>query len=143
MSIEEKTKYVIFRLNDEYYGIPINSVLSIERIGKATRIPNAPDYVNGVINLRGEIIPIISLKTKLGMGNGDIGENSRIVIAAEGEKVVGIIVDSSSEVLEIDNNNIDKPPVIDDNQYIEFVNGIGKVSERLIILLNLNRILQN
>lgn len=143
MSSNREMKYVIFRLNDEYYGIPINNVLSIERVGKATRMPNSPNYINGVINLRGEVIPIVSLTSKLGMKASDVGKNSRVIVVTENEIVVGLIVDSSSEVLEIDKENIDKPPTVEDNQYIEYISGIGKVSGRLIILLNLSKILEH
>lgn len=142
MSSDGENKYVIFKLNQEYYGVPINSVLSIEKIGQATRIPNAPNYINGAINLRGEVIPIVSLKTKLGMDQSDEGENSRIIVVTENEIVAGLVVDSSSEVLEIDKENIDKPPYTEGNQYIEYISGIGKASGKLIILLKLDKILE-
>lgn len=142
MSSDGETKYVIFKLNEEYYGIPIENVLSIEKVIETTRIPNAPDYINGVINLRGEVIPIVNLKTKLGMEEDNLSRNSRVIVVTENEIVVGLAVDSSSEVLEIDKENIDKPPTAEDNQYIEYINGIGKVSGRLIILLNLGKILE-
>jgi purine-binding chemotaxis protein CheW len=142
MSSDGENKYVIFKLNQEYYGISINSVLSIEKIGQTTRIPNAPNYINGVINLRGEVIPIVSLKTKLGMDQSDEGENSRIIVVTENEIVAGLVVDSSSEVLEIDKEKIDKPPYTEGNQYIEYISGIGKASGKLIILLKLDKILE-
>ncbi|MCF6464714.1 chemotaxis protein CheW [Clostridium sp. Cult2] len=143
MSSNGESKYVIFSLNEEYYGIPINNVLSIEKTGETTRIPNAPEYIDGVINLRGEVIPIIRLKSKLGMEGKAMGKNSRIIVVKEDEIVVGLIVDSSSEVLEIDKEDIDKPPTAEENKYIEYISGIGKASERLIILLNLSKILEN
>jgi purine-binding chemotaxis protein CheW len=142
MSTEIENKYVIFKLCKEYYGIPIDNVLSIEKTGQATRIPNAPNYVKGVINLRGEVVPVINLRKKLGMESDDSYKNSRIVVVSINEIVVGLMVDSSSEVLEIDKENIDKPPANGDNQFIEYISGIGKTSDRLIILLNLTKILE-
>ena len=142
MPSEMENKYVIFKLDKEYYGIPIANVLSIERIGVPTRISNAPKYVKGVINLRGEVIPIVDLRCKLGMEEIDLNSSGRIIVVSVNEIVVGLIVDSSSEVLEIDKENIDKPPTDSGNQYIEYINGIGKVSNRLIILLDLIKILE-
>ncbi|HSH36715.1 chemotaxis protein CheW [Schnuerera sp.] len=142
MSSDGETKYVIFKLNEEYYGIPITNVLSIEKVSETTRIPNAPKYIDGVINLRGEVIPILNLKSKLGMEGDDLTKNSRVIVVMENEIVAGLVVDSSSEVLEINKENIDKPPTSEDNQYVEYLSGIGKAADRLIILLNLNRILE-
>ena len=143
MSAEGENKYVIFKLNEEYYGIPISNVLSIEKVGETTRIPNAPNYINGVINLRGEVIPIISLKSKLGMKEDILSTTSRVIVITKNEIVAGLVADSSSEVLEIDKQNIDKPPNAEDNQYIDYISGIGKASDRLIILLNLDKILEH
>ena len=142
MSSEVENKYVIFKLDKEYYGIPIENVLSIERARETTRIPNAPDYIKGVINLRGEVIPVIDLRDKLGMKSEAFSENSRIIVVKINEIVVGLIVDSSSEVLEIDKENIDKSPINENNQFTEYISGIGKTLDRLIVLLNLVKILE-
>ena len=142
MSSEIENKYVIFKLGKEHYGISIDSVISIEKSGQTTRIPNAPDYVKGVINLRGEVIPVIDLRSKLGMKSDVMNKNTRIIIALDSEIVAGLIVDSSSEVLEIEKENIDKPPKNDNNGFIDYVSGIGKTSDRLVILLNLAKILE-
>ncbi len=142
MSSEIENKYVIFKLDKEYYGIPIGNVLSIEKTRETTRIPNAPEYIKGVINLRGEVIPIIDLRCKLGMEFRDLSKNSRIIVVKANEIVVGLIVDSSSEVLEIDKENIDKPPTNENNKFIEYISGIGKTLDRLIILLDLVKILE-
>jgi purine-binding chemotaxis protein CheW len=142
MSSEAENKYVISKLGEEYYGLPIYNVISIEKMGKTTRVPNAPDHVIGVTNLRGEVIPIINLRRKLGMKEQEVDKNSRTVIVAVDDIVAGLIVDSSSEVLEIHKENIDKPPTNENNKFIEYVSGIGKTSDRLIILLNLSKILE-
>ena len=142
MPSEAENKYVISKLGEEYYGLPIYNVISIEKMGKTTRVPNAPDHVTGVTNLRGEVIPVINLRRKLGMEEQEVDKNSRIVIVTVDDIVAGLIVDSSSEVLEIRKENIDKPPTSENNKFIEYVSGIGKTSDRLIILLNLSKILE-
>lgn len=142
MTSELEKKYIIFKLSEEYYGLSIKNVISIEKISQATRIPNAAEYVKGVINMRGEVIPIIDLKVKLSMEASPITDDSRIIIVSSNEIYVGLIVDSSSEVLEIDKENIDKPPVDENNPHIEYINGIGKTEDRLIVMLNLEKILE-
>jgi len=141
MASNIQDKYVTFKLGKEYYGLPIENVLSIEKPSKKTRIPNAPEYIIGLINLRGDVIPVIDLRTKLGMEKIDIDKNSRIIIVKENEITVGLMVDSSKEVLDISKEEIDKPPTNDDNPIIEYISGIGKKEERLIIILNLKKLL--
>lgn len=137
-----ENKYVISKLGSEYYGIPIENVLSIEKIIVSTRIPNTPDYITGAINLRGEVVPVIDLRSKLGMKLKEMDDDSRIIIVKVDDIVAGLIVDSSSEVLEIENDNIDMAPTTNNNKFIEYINGIGKTSDKLVILLNLSKILE-
>jgi purine-binding chemotaxis protein CheW len=141
MATEIENKYVIFKLDNEYYGLNIDNVQSIEKFQNYTRVPNAPDYIKGVVNLRGEVVPIMDLRIKLGLKPKDIDHNTRIVIVSYEEIVVGLIVDTSSEVLEINKDNIDKPPATGNNEFKEYINGIGKDKERLVILLDLERLL--
>ncbi|NMA85993.1 MAG: chemotaxis protein CheW [Tissierellia bacterium] len=142
MSLEMENKYVIFKLAEEYYGLSIDNVISIEKPSQSTRIPNAPDYIKGVINLRGEVIPVIDLRKKLKMKFKEVDRNSRIIIVSSDEIFAGLIVDTSSEVLEINKENIDKPPTNENDEYINYINGIGKTKDRLVILLDLTKILE-
>lgn len=135
-------KYVVFKLNNEYYGIPINKVISIEKMQESTRIPNGPNYVKGVINLRGEVITLIDLRLKLNMEPKEINNSSRIIIVSEEDIVAGLIVDSSSEVMEISSEDIDNPPISSENEYLSYIEGIGKIKERLVILLDLIKVLE-
>lgn len=135
-------KYVVFKLDKEYYGIPINKVISIEKMQDFTRIPNAPKYVKGVINLRGEVISLIDLRSKLNLKNKDIDNNSKIIVVSDIDIVAGLIVDSSSEVMQISKENIDNPPNASDNDYLNYIEGIGKIGDKLIILLDLSKILE-
>ncbi len=134
-------KYVIFKLIDEYYGLDIENVISVEKMQEFTRIPNAPSYVRGVINLRGEVIPVIDLREKLGLKLKSTDENTRIIIVSESEINLGIIVDSSSEVLEIQRSLIDKP-LASEEESNNYLKGIGKVDGRLIIIIDLEKLIE-
>ncbi|NLK43012.1 MAG: chemotaxis protein CheW [Tissierellia bacterium] len=142
MSSAIDNKYVIFTLDKEYYGIPIDNVISIEKMLKATRIPNGPKYLKGVINLRGEVIPLIDLRQKLNMSLKEIDKNSRIIVVTNEDIVAGLIVDSSSEVIEIHEEDIDEVPS-NENNNLSYIYGIGKTKDRLIILLELSKVLEN
>lgn len=141
MTSDIENKYVIFKLENEFYGINIENVRSIERIQNYTRVPNAPSYVRGVINLRGEVIPIIDLREKLGLTIKEVDNNSRIIIVSVNELIVGLIVDSSSEVLEINKEKVDRPPASEENEAEKYIKGIGKDEKRLIILIDLEKLL--
>ncbi|MCR2042748.1 chemotaxis protein CheW [Anaerosalibacter massiliensis] len=136
-----ENKYVLFKLDNEYFGLGINNVLSIEKFQDCTRVPNAPVYIVGVVNLRGEVIPVVDLRKKLNLEFKENDKDTRIIIVKSKEVVVGLVVDLSSEVLEIDNKNIDKPPATENKKMREYIKGIGKDNERLIILLDLDRLL--
>lgn len=142
MSSELENKYVIFKLDSEYYGINIESVIAIEKMENITRIPNGPDYVKGVINLRGEVVTLIDLKAKLNIGMNEDLKNSRIIVVSTEDVVAGLIVDTSSEVIEIEPQNIDNPPEDEENGTLIYTKGIGKVNGKLIILLDLIKILE-
>ena len=135
-------KYVIFKLDKEYYGIPINNVIYIERMQEITRVPNGPKFLKGVINLRGEVIPLIDLRQKLNMETKESDNNSRIIVVLEEEIMIGLIVDSSSEVIDIDKEDIDNPPTSSENDKLSYIFGIGKTLDRLVILLELSKVIE-
>lgn len=134
------TKYVIFKMNDEQYGIDIVNVKSIERIQSFTRIPNSPMYVKGVINLRGEVVPIIDLRLRFQLPYKELDSNSRIIIVFVNDMEIGLLVDSSSEVIEISSQDIDNPPAIKDSITEGFIKGIGKKDDKLIILIDIEKV---
>ena len=136
MTSNIQNKYVTFKLGKEYYGLSIENVLSIEKPSKTTRVPNVPAYIIGLINLRGDVIPVIDLRVKLGMEKKQVDNDSRIIIVKEKGITVGLMVDSSKEVVDINKEDIDKPPTSDDNTILDYVSGIGKKGERLIIILD-------
>lgn len=139
--IETINQYVIFKLEEEYYGIAINFVETIEKVLEITRLPNSPQYVKGVINLRGEVIPVIDLRERFGMNSNPLTEESRIIIVSSEEIIVGILVDSSSEVLTIENDNIDNTNGLINAFEDNYIKGIGKIEDRMVIILDIMKIL--
>lgn len=138
-------KFVVFKLENEEYGIDILRVKEIKEVLNITRVPKAAPFVKGVINLRGEVIPIVDLRKKFNLPKAENIEkkNSRIIFISMDEMNVGLMVDTSSEVLEINNEAIEEAPSAIGNIEQSYINGIGKVDQRLIILLDVAKILNN
>lgn len=143
MENKEQLKVVTFQLGKEEYGINILKVHEIKRLKEITitQVPRAPFFVEGVINLRGDVIPIIDLRSRFGVGEKRQDKETRIIVVNLDEKYIGLIVDRVSEVLNFDEDTIDDPPdeVMQVDTY--FVEGIGKQEERLVILLDIDKIL--
>ncbi len=133
-------EYVVFKVNKESYGIEIKYVENIERMLPITRVPYTNEYVEGVVNLRGNIIPVIDLRSRFGIERIGYGDESRIIIVNYREYMVGMIADSSSEVLQIDRSTIDPAPSIKDG-INDFVLEIGKKDDRIIMLIDLQKTL--
>jgi len=134
-------QFVIFRLEEEFYGIKIDYVETIERMMPITRVPKAPNYVKGVINLRGEIVPIIDLRERLNIEFKEYGSDTRIIVNKMKEMMIGYIVDSASEVKEIEPSMIDYA-TFDDTSSDTFVKGIGKIDDTMIIILDVDKIVE-
>src|SRR6185437_6957656 len=130
-----------FRIGRETFGVPIALVHEIVRVPEITSVPDSPGYVQGVINLRGKIVSVIDLRRRFGEKEIRPSKKNRILVAEVGGKLVGLIVDSASEVLKIPENEIELPPVFDQGEN-NYVTGLGKLNGRLIILIDLNKILQ-
>jgi purine-binding chemotaxis protein CheW len=133
---------VTFKLGNEEFGVDILKVQEINRMMVITRIPNAPPFIEGVINLRGKIIPIVDLRKKLGFdnGNGEYEKTTRIIVVELDGLVLGFIVDSVSEVLRIPENTIEPPPSIVGGVESDYIEGVGKLDNRLLILLELKKL---
>lgn len=139
-------KYVVFNLNDEFYGLPISKVKAIEKMSVTTRIPNAPFFVRGVMNLRGDVITVLDLRSRLNIPTKEPDFSSRTIVVMEGDLTVGLVVDSSSEVLVINPENIDSANIATsmDSGINDYISGIGKTFDgRLVIILELSKILGN
>ena len=138
---KETLQLVSFKLGEEEFGVDILQVQEIIRMQSITRVPNAPHFVEGVINLRGKVIPIIDLRKRFDLGDHERDKNTRIVVVKIDEIVVGLIVDEVSEVLRIPADTVEPPPPIIAGIESDFIKGVGKLEGRLLILLDLNKIL--
>ncbi len=139
---DSELQLVVFSIGSEEFGVEIMNVQEIIRMTSITRIPQAPDYIKGIINLRGRIIVVINLNVVLGMQSKEQDENTRIVVASIGDTVMGFVVDAVSEVIRLPEKSVEPaPPVIADKLGTEYVMGVGKLDNRLLILLNLAKVL--
>jgi len=132
---------VAFKLGREEYSVSILQVQEIKRITDITRVPHTPDYIKGVINLRGSVLPVIDLKKRLNLPQQAPTEDTRIIIVKVDELSVGMIVDAVSEVMTINQEDIDAPDVVVGNVASNYLSGVGKLENRLLILLNLEEII--
>ena len=136
-----QVQVVAFKLRREEYGFNILTVKEIKGLTDITRVPFASDFIKGVINLRGSVLPVIDLKKRLGLQDTEYTEDTRIVVVREDDLEVGMIVDAVTGVITLSSENIDTTKSVD-NESNRFIKGIGKVEEeRLIILLNLEAII--
>ena len=137
----EVVQVVSFRLGSEEYGVDIAQVQEIIRMVEITHVPRAPRFMEGVINLRGQLIPIIDLRTRFGMSRIAATKSTRIVVTEIGTKRVGIVVDSVSEVLNIPIENVEDAPEMIAGVGTDYIQGVGKLNDRLIIMLDLTMVI--
>ncbi|ALS21656.1 MULTISPECIES: chemotaxis protein CheW [Paenibacillus] len=138
----QELKVIVFSLAHEEYGVEVESVRTIERMQPMTRVPKTPDFVRGVINLRGVVTPVIDLHGRFGFPPSEYTDNTRIIIVAVGDLEVGLIVDAANDVIDIDSDCIEDPPEVVGGIKAKYLRGIAKVSdERLLVLLNLKEVL--
>ena len=134
-------KFLTFLLGDEEYGLEILRVREIIGIMAITAVPRMPDYVRGVINLRGRVIPVVDLRVKFSLERIEDTKETCIIVVDLGEILMGIVVDRVSEVLDIAESNIEEAPAFGVNVDTEFILGMGKVQERVVILLDIRKVL--
>ncbi len=132
---------VVFQLANEYYGVDIGAVSTIIRMQELTAVPQTPTHVMGVINLRGSIIPVIDLRKRFHLKQEAITKSSRIVVVESNGAMVGMIVDAVAETMRISSSMIESPSVMIASVESEYLRGIAKQDDRLVILLNINIIL--
>jgi len=140
--MDKEIQIVGFRIGRETFGVPISMVREIVRVPEITSVPNAPDYIEGVINLRGRIIPVLDLRKRFGVKSAEPNKKNRIVVVELGARAIGLIVNSASEVLRIPPSEIEEPHSVFQEGELDFITGVGKLKGRLVILLDLNRVLQ-
>jgi len=130
-----------FQVGRETYGVPITSLHEIVRVPEITAVPDAPDYLEGVINLRGKIVSVMDLRKRFGDKHAKLTKQNRILVVEHSGKLAGLIVDSASEVLKIPNTDVEAPPVVFQEGGLNCVTGLAKGRGRLIILLDMTKLL--
>jgi purine-binding chemotaxis protein CheW len=140
--LDKQLQIVGLRIGRETLGLPISLVREIVRVPEITPVPNAPEHIEGVINLRGKIIAVVDLSKRFGEGAIDRTSKSRIVVVEMEGRLVGLLVNSASEVLRLSPSEIEAPQNVFPNEELNYVTGVGKLDDRLIVLLDLSRILQ-
>lgn len=136
----EERQYLTFTLGHEHYAVDILRVQEIKGYTAVTRIPNTPEHIKGVLNLRGTIVPIVELRTKFCMEKIDYTMFTVIVVLVVRERVMGIIVDAVSDVLNIAGQDIQPPPEFGGKVDVSFLNGIAKCGDKLIAILEIDRL---
>ena len=129
-------QYLTFILDEDHYGIDISSVIEIIGMQKITQMPQQPDYVNGVINLRGRIIPTIDVRTRFKKERADYDERTCIIVVDVQDTMIGFIVDRVDEVITISSENISSPPRFNQDFKGRYVKGIAKIEDRIIMILD-------
>ena len=139
--LNNEVQLVVFKLLREEYGISILQVQEIKRMADITRVPHTPDYIKGVINLRGSVLPVIDLKKRLNLPYQEYTDDTRIIIVKIDDISVGMIVDEVSEVMAISQENIEPPLNVVGSIAANYLSGVGKLENRLLILLNMEAII--
>jgi purine-binding chemotaxis protein CheW len=130
-----------FKVGRETYGVPITSLHEIVRVPEITAVPDAPDYLEGVINLRGKIVSVMDLRKRFGEKQATVKKNNRILVVEHAGRLAGLIVDSASEVLKIPADAVEAPPAVFQEGGLNCVTGLGKVGGRLVVLLDMSKLL--
>ena len=141
--MQKSLQTVGFRIGKELFGVDIASVKEIVRVPEIVKVPDTPDFIEGVINLRGRIVSVIDLKKRFRLGRVDRTKASRILVAEMDGRVVGLLVDAASEVLRLPADSIEPPPDMVSGIGIDYITGVGKIGERIIILLDIKKVLNN
>lgn len=131
-----------FRVGKETYGVPITALHEIVRVPEITAVPDAPEYMEGVINLRGKIVSVIDLRKRFGIKETSASRRNRILVVEHNGRLNGLIVDSASEVLKIAASDIEPPPAVLQEGGLNCVTGLGKYRGRLIMLLDPSKLLE-
>jgi len=137
----DASQFLTFSLGDELYGIDILRVQEIKGYSAVTKIPNTPPHIKGVLNLRGTIVPIVELRTKFGMPTIDYTAFTVIIVVVVQDKVTGLVVDAVSDVLHVEKKAIQAVPDFGNKVDVTFLNGVGKSGDKLVSLLDIDRLL--
>ncbi|NLJ87201.1 MAG: chemotaxis protein CheW [Epulopiscium sp.] len=146
VSNQEIKQFIVFKLGSEEYGIDILHVQNIERVLSITRVPKAPFFIKGVINLRGEIIPVMSLRLKFNLEADEFTDDTRIIIVRIDDSQIGMIVDEVKEVLQLSTDSIENVQGVSgitSDIHLNFIQGVGKVNNNIVTLLNIKNLIDS
>lgn len=142
-SSEIEGRYLTFWIEKQLFGIPISEVVQIVGVQPITAIPEYPFYAKGIINLRGDIIPIIDVRLRLGRAEAEYDDRTCIIVTSSRDKHYGLVVDQVEEVSDVDDDNISPPPKMSDGCVDQFITGVGRMEEGVILLIDAVRLLGN
>jgi purine-binding chemotaxis protein CheW len=140
-SNDEVLQWVTFQLEEETYGINIMQVRELLRYTEIAPVPGAPDYVLGIINLRGNVVTVIDTRSRFGLMEGEVTDNTRIIVIESERQVIGILVDSVAEVVYLRSSEIDTTPSVGTDESAKFIQGVSNRDGKLLILVDLNKLL--
>ncbi|GGM35974.1 hypothetical protein GCM10011351_22540 [Paraliobacillus quinghaiensis] len=134
-------KYIIFQLNGQEYGASIQQIISIERLQEVVSLPQVSEFIEGITKMRGEVIAVIDLKTRMNLDRSEETEQSRMLVSKVNDVQVGFIVDAASDVIDIDESVIEDAPTTIKGVNANFLHGVAKLDDRLLLLLDLEYVL--
>ncbi|MEX1221949.1 MAG: chemotaxis protein CheW [Idiomarina sp.] len=140
---DEVLQWVTFRLEEETYGINVMQVQEVLRYSEIAPVPGAPDYVLGIINLRGNVVTVIDTRTRFGLSTTEVTDSTRVVIIEADKQVIGIMVDSVAEVVYLKKSDIDSAPNVGTEESAKFIQGVSNREGELLILVDLNKLLND
>ncbi|EOX3978154.1 chemotaxis protein CheW [Vibrio alginolyticus] len=140
-SNDEVLQWVTFQLGEETYGINVMQVREVLRYTEIAPVPGAPDYVLGIINLRGNVVTVIDTRSRFGLMEGEVTDNTRIIVIESERQVIGILVDSVAEVVYLRSSEIDTTPSVGTDESAKFIQGVSNRDGKLLILVDLNKLL--
>jgi purine-binding chemotaxis protein CheW len=138
---DQAMRLLVFRLEDEAYGVNVMHVQEVLRITEIAPVPGAPEYVLGIINLRGSVVTVIDTRLRFGLPVGETDDDSRIVVIESEQQVVGILVDSVAEVVDLRTSQIDAAPNIGNEESSRYIQGVATLDDTLLIVVDLNKLL--
>ncbi|EHU0327578.1 chemotaxis protein CheW [Vibrio vulnificus] len=138
---DEVLQWVTFQLEEETYGINVMQVREVLRYTEIAPVPGAPNYVLGIINLRGNVVTVIDTRSRFGLMEGEVTDNTRIIVIESEHQVIGILVDSVAEVVYLRSSEIDSTPSVGTDESAKFIQGVSNRDGKLLILVDLNKLL--
>lgn len=137
----QKDKYLTFRVKDEEYGVDIKYVIEVIGMLKITSVPDMPEFIKGVVNLRGKVIPVVDVRTRFKVEFKEYDDRTCVLVVNINETDIGLVVDTVSDVLDIPEEVVVPPPNIQKSHSSRFIKGIGKLNEKVVIILDVNKLL--